>query len=150
MKQRFIDKFGIGLLAGILLAASAYWAWNIPEARAQTQCVVPAGAPATPVVSTSTTGSLVLKASPGCLLAAYVTSGGTAGYFMQFNSTTVPADGTVAPRNCVYVPANTTIGLNWAPQPPEWNSAGISVAFSTTGCQTKTLTGISFIHGLVQ
>jgi hypothetical protein len=119
-------------------------------AMAQGQCVVPAGAAATPVVSTSTTGSLVLKAAPGCILSLYVTSAGSAGYFMQFNSATVPADGTVAPRNCIYVPANTTMGLNWAPQPPEWNSAGISVAFSTVGCQSKTLTGIAFIHGLVQ
>ena len=120
------------------------------SALAQGQCVVPAGAPATPVVSTSTSGGLVFKASPGCILSAYVTSGGSAGYFMIFNSTTVPGDGTVAPRNCVYVPANTTLGLNWAPQPPEWYSTGISVAFSTVGCQTKTLTGIAFIHGLVQ
>ena len=119
-------------------------------ALAQTQCVVPAGAPATPVVLTQTAGSMGIKIAPGCLLAVYATTSGSAGYLMVFNSLTVPADGAVTPRNCVYIPATTTIGLDFAPQPPEWYSTGITVAFSTTGCFTKTLTPVSFIHALVQ
>lgn len=119
-------------------------------ASAQTQCVVPAGAPATPVASSTAESGHILKASRGCLLAVYATTGATAGYLMVFNSTTVPADGAVSPINCVYIPATTSIALNWAPQPPEYYSTGISVAFSTTGCFTKTASATAFFHGLVQ
>lgn len=119
-------------------------------ALAQQNCVVPPGGPATPVVSAAAEGGHVLKASPGCLLAVYVTISSTAGYLMVFNSTTVPADGAVTPIECIQVAASTSIGLNFAPQPPEWYSTGIAVAFSTTGCFTKTVSATAFFHGLVQ
>ena len=119
-------------------------------AQAQTQCLVPINGAATPVVSGAAEGSHVLKASSGCLIAAYVTTGASAGFLMVFNSATVPGDGAVTPIECISVPATTTIGLNYAPQPPAWYSTGISVAFSTTGCFTKTISNTAFFHGLVQ
>lgn len=119
-------------------------------ALAQANCVVPAGFPATPVVSSVAEGSHVLKASPGCLLAAYATTGAAAGYLMIFNATTAPVDGAVTPVNCVFIPATTTISLNWAPQPPEWYSTGMVAVFSTTGCFTKTISNTAFFHALVQ
>jgi hypothetical protein len=69
---------------------------------------------------------------------------------MVFNATSAPIDGAVTPQNCIQVPANSTNFLNWAPQPPEWYSTGISVAFSTTGCFTKTASATAFFHALVQ
>lgn len=119
-------------------------------AFAQQNCVVPAGNPATPIVSTAVEASHVLKATPGCLIAVYVTPQTTAGFLLVFNSATVPADGAVTPQDCIQVPASITNYLNWAPQPPEWFSVGISVAFSTTGCFTKTGNASGFFHGLVQ
>lgn len=133
-----------------LLAALLLYLGLASAALAQQNCQVPAGFPATPVVSTTTEGSHVLKASPGCLLAAYVTTGGTAGYLLIINSATVPADGAVTPLECIQIAANTTISANWAPQPPEWFSTGIVAVFSTTGCFTKTASATAFIHALVQ
>ena len=119
-------------------------------AQAQTQCLVPVAGPATPVVSAAAEGSHILKASPGCLLATYVTIGATGGYLMIFNSTTVPADGAVTPVECIQVAASTTGWENWAPLPPEYFSLGIVAVFSTTGCFTKTIGSSVFFHGIVQ
>lgn len=124
--------------------------FSLNQAQAQQNCLVPSSFPGTPVVSTATEGSHILKVSPGCLLAVYATTGATAGYLMVFNSITVPADGAVTPIECVYVPATSSVGINYAPQPPAWYSIGISAAFSTTGCFTKTISATAFIHGLVQ
>lgn len=132
------------LILAFVLSLFASGAW------AQTQCTVPAGFPAVPVVSSAAEGSHVLKASPGCLLAIYATPGSTAGFLMIFNSKTVPGDGAVTPINCIQVQANTTIAANWAPQPPEWYSTGIVAVFSTTGCFTKTASATAYIHALVQ
>lgn len=121
-------------------------------ALAQTQCLVPAAAAATPVVSAALEGSHVLKASSGCLLSGYATiDSTTAGWLMIFNSTTVPADGAVTPQDCIYISAAPgSLGLNWAPLPPEWFSTGISIAFSSTGCFTKTVSAHAYFHALVQ
>lgn len=140
-----MKKLALAIFALALSVASA-----CTPASAQTNCLVPSNFPAVPVVSTATESNRVLKASPGCLLALYVTTGATAGYLMIFNSATVPVDGAVTPVGCVYVPVTTSIALNWAPQPPEWYSTGISVAFSTTGCFTKTASATAYFHALVQ
>lgn len=137
-------KFWLGLilLLGLIPA----------QAFAQTQCLVPAAVPGTPIVSSVLEGSHVLKAAPGCILSGYVTiDSTTAGWLMLFNSATVPADGAVTPQDCIYInTAPGSIGLNWAPLPPEWFSVGISVAFSSTGCFTKTVSAHAFFHALVQ
>lgn len=138
-----MKKLSFAILVYLGLAFSA-------QAQNQSNCVIPAGSPATPVVSTAAEGSHILKASPGCLLAAYATPGATAGYLMIFNSTTVPVDGAVTPVECIQVQANTTIAASWAPQPPEWFSTGMVAVFSTTGCFTKTISATAFIHALVQ
>lgn len=136
-----MSRIALTLIALLALCGSAF---------AQANCVVPAGFPGTAVVSASAEGSHVLKASPGCLLSAYVTIGATAGYLMIFNSTTVPADGAVTPIECIPVAASSYVFLNFAPQPPEWYSTGISAAYSTTGCFTKTVGSGAFFHALVQ
>lgn len=131
----------------LLSAALCLWA---SCAFAQTQCVVPAGAPATPVISAAAEGSHILKASPGCLLATYVYNSGAAAFLMIFNSKTVPADGAVTPIECVPVASASYQFINFAPLPPEWFSTGISAAISTTGCFTKTVGSGAFFHALVQ
>lgn len=123
--------------------------WASPV-LAQTNCLVPINAAATPVVSVAAEGSHLLKGSPGCLIATYVTVGATGGFLMVFNLITAPPDGAVTPVECIQVAANTTNFLNWAPQPPEWFSTGIVAVFSTTGCFTKTVSATAFFHGLVQ
>lgn len=124
----------------------------LPQAAlAQGNCVVPANAAATPVVSAVLEGSHVLKAGPGCLLAAYaVVDSTTAGYILVFNSTTVPANGAVTPVHCIPIAVSSYNFINFAPQPPEWYSAGITIVFSSTGCFTKTISAHAFFHALVQ
>lgn len=109
-----------------------------------------AAAGITPVVSAAVESGHVLKASAGNLYSVYATVSSTAGYLMVFNSTTVPADGAVTPLQCMQVPANSTTGLNFNPGPVEVYSTGISVAFSTTGCFTKTANATAFFHGSVK
>lgn len=132
------------LLFAALFSLCTSGAW------AQTQCVVPANAAATPIVSAAAEGSRVFKASKGCLLALYVYNSGAAAFLMTFNSTTVPADGAVTPINCVPVAAASYQFVNFAPQPPEYYSVGISAAISTTGCFTKTVGTGAFFHAIVQ
>lgn len=132
-------------VAGLLLLCGL-----ASPALAQTNCVVPPQAAATPIVSAAAEGSHVLKAGPGCLLALYVYNSGAAGFVMVFNSKTVPADGAVTPIECVPVAAASYQFINFAPQPPEWYSTGLSAAISTTGCFTKTVGSGAFFHALVQ
>lgn len=122
----------------------------LSPAQAQTNCLVPASFPGTPVVSASAEAAHVLKAAPGCLIATYVVTGAASGYLMVLNATSKPIDGAVTPIHCVPVAANSSQFINFAPQPPEWYSTGITVIFSTTGCFTKTESATAFFHGLVQ
>lgn len=106
--------------------------------------------PITPVVSTAAEGGHVLKSSAGSLYGVYVTSGATAGYLMVFNATSVPGDGAVTPVECVPVPANSVVSLNYGPGPAAAFSTGITAVFSTTGCFTKTVSNTAFFQGFVK
>lgn len=120
-------------------------------ALAQTTCLVPPNAPATPIVTTTLEGSHILKAAPGCLISAYVYNAGAAAFFMVFNSTTLPANGAVAPRECVPVAAASYQYISFAPQPPEFYSIGITSAISTgANCLTLTVGSGAWFHAIVQ
>lgn len=97
-----------------------------------------------PVVSSSVETGHVIKASAGDLYGLQVTSGAVAGYVMVFNSTTVPAAGAVTPVKCFVIGANSSLGVSFDPTPLAL-STGIAVAFSTTGCFTKTDSATAFI-----
>jgi hypothetical protein len=112
--------------------------------------MVPANSAVTPVVSSVVEAGHVLKASPGCLLGVYTTTGAVGGFLMVFNSATIPADGVVTPIECVQAPATSTPFINYAPQPPAFYNVGIAAVFSTTGCFTKTGSATAFFHGTVQ
>ena len=117
----------------------------------QGQCIVPPQAAATPIVSQTLSSAVVAKAAPGCLLSGYVVANtAAAGFLMVLNSATVPADGAVKPLECVPVNANSYNFINLAPQPSEWYSAGIILAYSSTGCLTKTTSDTVWFHALVQ
>jgi len=131
------------------LLAFAFTIWSF-GAFAQTNCLVPSSFPATPVVSTVAEGTHILKPSSGCLIAVSVTSGAVSGYLLVYNSITAPVDGTVTPIECVPVGANSLQFINFAPQPPEFYSVGISVVYSTTGCFIQTTSATAFFHALIQ
>lgn len=100
---------------------------------------------AVPVATTAAAGGLVVKAAAGNLYGLNVVSGASAGYVMVFPTTTVPADGAVTPAKCLPMAANTGIALTF--NPPLYFTPGISVAFSTTGCFSKTASATAFISG---
>lgn len=103
----------------------------------------------TPVVSSAVENGHVLKASAGNFYRLAVTTGATAGYVMVFNSTTVPADGAVTPLLCRAVAANSSIEIDHTGMPQRY-STGISAAFSSTGCFTKTASATAMFEGDVQ
>lgn len=89
------------------------------------------------------TDNVVAKTIPATLYGLNVVSGANAGYVMVLDAKTVPGDGAVVPAKCLPLAANTGIytafigGLAFR--------SGIVVAFSTTGCFTKTASATAFI-----
>ena len=106
----------------------------------------------TPIVSASSETSHVLKAGPGNVFTVSAANmGGSSGFLVLLNATSVPSDGAIAPLACAALAANGNAVIAYAPGPPAAYSVGI-VAVITTGatCFTKT-TGAAtgFISGLV-
>lgn len=93
----------------------------------------------------ATAGNLVIKASAGNLYDWDVVGGAGAGFFMIFNSATVPADGAVTPITCVPVAIGAFVSGTPAVVPSTYGT-GISVAYSSTGCFTKTTAAVGFIR----
>jgi len=107
----------------------------------------------TPVVSTATEASHILKAAPGNVYSAYaVNHTATTGFLLLLNSISAPADGAVAPLACAFLPPNGVASINYAPGPPGVFSTGITaVVTSAATCFTKTTGAITaFISGSVQ
>jgi len=98
--------------------------------------------------NTAVSGSKTLKASAGNLYGYNIVTGGSAGYLMFFDSTTVPADGAVTPTRVIPVAANT--GIDRSFNPPLRFATGIVAVFSTTGPYTKTISATAFLAGDVQ
>lgn len=120
------------LIAGLLLPHHARAAENISA-----------------VVSSAAEGSRVFCSGKCFLRSLYVTSGAVAGYLMTFNATSAPGDGAVTPRECVAVPANTTVGIDFGETMEDYN-VGLTAVFSTTGCFTKTASATAFFKGRKQ
>ena len=89
-----------------------------------------------PSFTPTAASSKIFKAAAGCLHSFSVTSGGD-GYVMVFDSATVPADGTVSPAYCFKIAANTSIAINFEPNPMSLQN-GIVIALSSAGPFTKT------------
>ena len=102
------------------------------------------------VQTTALASNLVLKAAAGSLYACYVTTGSTAGWMMLFDAVAAPSNGTVAPKNCVYCPANATTEIELPFLTAEPFSTGITAVFSSTGPFILTGSSTAFIKGIVQ
>lgn len=89
-----------------------------------------------PSFTTTAASSKVFKAAQGILHSLSVTASGD-GYVMVFDSAVVPADGTVQPAYCWKIAANTSIAINFEPNPMSLKN-GIAIAISSTGPFTKT------------
>lgn len=106
---------------------------------------------ATPSSTPALGGSQILKASAGTLFSFEVNADATlsaaAWFVMIFNSSTVPADGAVAPVKCYGQSAGTAqMGGTLASNGVAFSN-GIVIVTSTTGCFTKTISAHAFISG---
>ena len=107
------------------------------------------GNPVVSVQSTVAESSHILKSTAGSLFGFSATSGASAGYVLFFDAISNPNDGTVTPKLCYQLPANSTIGASWINYPIAF-STGIVVEFSSTGCFTKTDSNTAFFSAQVQ
>lgn len=104
------------------------------------------------VTSPSAASSLVVKAAPGNLYSVYATNlTATAGLLIVVNATAVPATGalSVPVLDCVVLPANASVSVNFAPTPPKIYTTGIvALISSSASCWTWTTgTVTAFISG---
>lgn len=106
-----------------------------------------------PVVSSAVETGHVIKASAGNLydfnVSADSTLSAAAWWVMIFNSTTVPAAGSVTPVKCYALPVGAT-SISAAFPTPLYLSTGISMAVSTNGCFTKADSAHGFISANAQ
>ena len=73
-------------------------------------------------------------------------------FLVILNATSAPGDGAITPLECVPLPANGGVGINYSPGPPAVYSTVITaVITSAVTCFTKT-TGVitGFLRGAVQ
>lgn len=106
---------------------------------------------AAPVVSAAAEDSHVLKGSAGTLCGVYATNlTATPGFLMLFDSATEPADGAVTPLVCIPLPANGVANVAFGTGFGSSYAVGITASISSTGCFTKTTTGMTaFFAGQV-
>lgn len=93
-------------------------------------------------ISTPTAASSLSVSGTHTLLGLTITAP-SSGYAMAFDATSAPADGTVSPPGCWYIPPPISVGqsatISMANTPTGVQTTnGITIVFSTTGCFTKT------------
>lgn len=143
MMPRSILYPALALLAGALLAIAG-------QARAAENIVGDRSTAAeSNHVFCNATGSATVRKAPCVLRSIYITTGAVAGYLMVFDATAAPVDGAVTPRECVYVPATSTIGIDFGLTADPYVT-GITAVFSSTGCFTKTASATAFFKGRAQ
>lgn len=114
-----------------------------PSSVSETPNSASTSAPTSTQTATAS-ASLIAKSTGGNCYGFNIVSGATAGYFLLFNSATVPADGTVTPFRAYKMAADTSLGIHW--DVPRRLSNGIVGVFSSaTTPFTKTASATAFI-----
>lgn len=116
------------------------------QAKAQYQ-------PRVPITSGALEASHVLRAAPGSLYWLYASNltGGSAGFLLVFDATSVPNDGAVVPKICVPFSGGAAQAAYGSGVPARFDVGITAVISSGANCftqTTSTLTG--FISGVVQ
>lgn len=146
----WIALTALPLLVGIALAQAPG-----PPGSSVTTVATPASSQALPMLqSAAVEASHVFKTQPGNLYSLGVMNTGAAGFVLVIDGTAVPADGaltscgTTNPTGCLKAcyplgvgtaAAPTYGGMQLQPGPPMSFVNGIVIAYSSTGCPTKTL-----------
>jgi hypothetical protein len=132
---------------GLKIAALLLFALGCRAAHAQGLGVGGAG-PIYPVYTQTAASSLIAKPQDGWFYGFEGTST-VAGYFMLFDSATVPAEGTVSPMECYAASAGQTVATGFLNN-IKMNS-GIVIVFSTgANCFTKTASATAHISAQVR
>ncbi len=134
-----IRRILVAAAAALALASPAV-AQNIPQTSIA------------PVASPAAAASFTV-AKQGRWLDAYVwrvTAGASAGYVMVFDAAAKPADGVVAPLDCVPVAANASVIGPTSVIPAERYLTALTLVFSTTGCFTKTESATAYFRVVAQ
>lgn len=98
--------------------------------------------------ATAVAASSKVLATNKCRLHGFnVTAGAVAGHVLVYNLTAAPNDGTVTPVKAYPVAANSGIEVGY--DPPLNMTTGCTIAFSSTGPFTQTLSATAFISGEV-
>lgn len=134
-------RFLCATLLALLVCAQARAAESIPAA-------VSAAAEGSHVFCDATGTAPVHKAPCG-IRTLYVTTGAVGGYLMTFNAVSAPVDGPVTPTECIAVPANTTVSIDFG-DTTEMYKTGLTAVFSSAGCFTKAASATAFLKGRMQ
>lgn len=100
---------------------------------------------AQPPITTPVAGSNVLIDHSANIVAVNVVSGASAGYLIVVDSSTIPADGTVKPIQCMPIAITTGVAMNFRSDPITVGY-GAAVMFSTgASCFALVKSATAFI-----
>lgn len=100
-------------------------------------------------VTTTVESSRTCKGSAAAGYRFSITTGSIAGYFLIYDATAPPSNGTVTPFSCTPVGAYSRVEIDHA-NLPDTLATGLVLAFSTTGCTTQTLSATAFFEASYQ
>lgn len=146
----------VGLACLLFVITLSAFAQNPgPPGSAVTTVATPASGQALPMLQSSAAeASHVFKTTGGNLYSLGVVNTGTSGFILLIDGATVPGDGALTAcgtanaagclKACYPIASGSSSspsygGMQLQPGPPMSFATGIVVAFSTTGCITKTL-----------
>lgn len=98
-----------------------------------------------PVASGGVEAGHVLNAAPCSVGGIQVNTGGTAGWAMLFDASSIPVDGAVSPKKWWQIAINTTLDRTFTP--PLAMSTGATLVFSSTGPMSKTASATAVFSG---
>lgn len=98
-----------------------------------------------PSRTTAVASSKVLATNRCQLHGFNVVNGASAGYVLVYDLPAAPSDGTVTPVKAYVLPADSSMEVSYSPTISMVN--GCTIAFSTTGPFTQTLSATAFISG---
>ena len=127
----------------------ALFAFLLLSAQAQAQTSPILGNPIASAQTATAAASLVAKATGGQLYAFSGTAGASAGYFLIFDATSAPSNGTVTPKFCYPVAIGGNFDKSWGAYPVPFQN-GIVIEFSTTGCFSATSSSTAFITAQIR
>ena len=142
MMPRSVLYPALALLMGMLLAVAGARAAETITSQ------VSASAESSHVFCDAT-GTAPVHKAPCFIRSLSVTTGASAGFLMLFNAVSAPVDGAVTPRECVAVPATSTVALDFG-ETSEPYVTGLTAVFSTTGCFAKTASATAYFKARVQ